>query len=813
MPTPIIIRRKRGARITPGSGGGEFLGFSGYTKPQSTPTVELGGLPGIRDQDVFEIDANTWGMVAMVGGTGGTPGVRLGIRYWTAPKNDPHNWTLQPGYLIESDTGSWDVNIDACSAPFFDTSDSLWKIWYSDYSAGMVGYAYKSGDFGIGFTKYASNPVIDNTASVGAFNQYIRHVCGFKLGSTYYLFYEGRDDDPEGETSIHSIGKATSSDGINWTLDTDPIWDTSDEIFIGTYLQNNGMWMPDVKQLSNGKFYMVFSVYGNDSNGDGGHGEGFGIAVSEDISDNANWQILTSQRPIIKRMQPYTDFDSFSNEEMSWFEESGNIWLYNNGAPQNTGHQVGRYLLNKGTFDDTIQPSILEDGFNDESLDISKWTYTPSGGMSVTEEDFVLKISGDGSSDSLTEILRGKSGVNSVSDEVWTLTFNYARDTFDGGDCIIGMSNAAGTNIVSIRNQATGLNRLILDLTIGGVSLYNEIVDFDFTDGDMVQIKKTGHVISFWRWDNPTSAWVNITANGTLSFNPKFVEASTWTEDQIFPVVLASNDGTDAFEVRLNNLSLKTYDHPGQSPFIIGGIQFTYLATIFGRLTNLSTQERDAIIAFVTAEVDNWALIDEFFLFKLNSTDAPVGWGSATGAATGATHVANGYDFDGNNDFFDTNQIPSNGLRYQQDDAQLGFYIHTIGDQTSTRVLRTSNDGVRTTSVFQDATNIKFRINQGLTGNRDFPELFQSDTIYSFIRDGAAATNLKVYKNGVLQTGLTNGDISTGRPTTESTIGSNAARNANWFDGLIGVAWTGAAVGFDHESWNTSVRQLLSDLD
>ena len=65
----------------------------------------------LRRQFVIELDDNTWAMFYVARSST----KREGIKYATAPKSDPNNWTKQNGdgeYVIESGAGTWDLSLN-----------------------------------------------------------------------------------------------------------------------------------------------------------------------------------------------------------------------------------------------------------------------------------------------------------------------------------------------------------------------------------------------------------------------------------------------------------------------------------------------------------------------------------------------------------------------------------------------------------------------------------------------------------------------------------------------------------------------------
>lgn len=778
--------------------------FISYVKPQTTPILTAAPVD-IRDQQVFEIDANTWGWIFSYD--------RLGLRYATSPKTDPFNLTLQSGYVVQSSGSGWDMEIDACTAPFFDTSDNLWKLWYGDFESGKVGYATKSGSFGTGFTKYAGNPIVDNTAATDQWNQYIRHICGFKYNNVYYIFFEGRAHDNNELATSHKFGRMTSNDGLSWSLDADPVFDVED--YPGTALINNALWMPEVARLSDGKFYLAICLFPTNTNDVGGYSEGFLIGVNDDPANNSGWVMKTTQRPLIQRMQKYGDYDSWSNEEPCFFEERGNVWLVTNGAPTNDDQSIMYYQLIRGNFVDAMPASLFEDDFDDASIDTAKWTTNPTGGITIVESNNQIKIIGSGATtQALVNVLIGKTAFNVVDVNVWCMTFIYSRLAVGGGTVEIGVGNAGGTNKAIFKNDPANINNIILQLVLGGVSVYSQTVALNQKQNlpNMLQVKRTGHGLSWWTFNPFTELWENLTVSGTLSFHTSFCEVASWASENVYPIVNATNNNTTAYTVKIDNLTIKSQDHSLSTPFLIQPLWKTVAGHFYDRTSALTAGERTAIETFLAGcDTDgNLSLLHEVWFFGLNGTDAPIGLKFITTTPTNTTH-SDCYTFNGTTAYIDTNYIMNTFCA--QSNVNIGIYVKSVGNQTVARNLFV-NSGSPNTFLGQNGTNIIFRINQGAAStNWACAQLFANDTVYEIARSGTGATtaDVKLYKDGVSQT-ITGGDVMTGVPTTELTVGANAARNANFFDGSLYMMWVTRENSFDHAAMTARAKQLMIDI-
>ena len=111
--------------------------------------------------------------------------------------------------------GTWDENHVADPFVMYDHDAGVWKMWYRgmDTSAGTFGIGYATASSPFGpWTKYASNPVLTNTEAWEGNYVFLPSV--LKEGaSDYKMLYTGN----EPASNNGRIGLATSSDGISWT--------------------------------------------------------------------------------------------------------------------------------------------------------------------------------------------------------------------------------------------------------------------------------------------------------------------------------------------------------------------------------------------------------------------------------------------------------------------------------------------------------------------------------------------------------------------------------------------------------------------
>jgi len=221
---------------------------------------------------------------------------------------------FQVGFAVSDDGETWfeygknpvlkignqgDFDDDHLRRPYVIYDEGKFKMWYSGYGYKVasnlhysIGYA-ESID-GKNWTKYKNNPVIDvSEDSWDDIDVMLGSVV--KKDNKYHLWYDGLSSEyPENEDSNHSNniadgGYATSSDGINWTKHTSPVFTNSKEGFESITIDVRG-----VNWNNNGGFFeMLYS--GKELGSNGYYNRSIGRATSE---DGINW-VKDDINPII----------------------------------------------------------------------------------------------------------------------------------------------------------------------------------------------------------------------------------------------------------------------------------------------------------------------------------------------------------------------------------------------------------------------------------------------------------------------------------------------------------------------------------
>ncbi|SDW31600.1 hypothetical protein [Paenibacillus sp. CF384] len=141
-------------------------------------------------------------------GTGtGSPG-QIGL----ATSTDGVNFTKQGQILTHNSSGWESVNI---GTPSLYKEGSTWYLFYHGYDGSDCRIGVATGTSLTSLTKYSGNPVIDTepgTWEAGTAG----HRDIVKVGSTYYMTYEGSEDPPY-NTAKWSSGVASSTDLVHWS--------------------------------------------------------------------------------------------------------------------------------------------------------------------------------------------------------------------------------------------------------------------------------------------------------------------------------------------------------------------------------------------------------------------------------------------------------------------------------------------------------------------------------------------------------------------------------------------------------------------
>jgi predicted GH43/DUF377 family glycosyl hydrolase len=120
---------------------------------------------------------------------------------------------------IHGSPGSWNQSV-ITPCVIFNSDLNRYEMWFTTFgnfpNAG-IGFAYSSD--GISWTLNSTNPVM-TPSTTGWDSLFVGAVCVLKEGGTYKMWYTGWKSTT---WYPHSIGYATSPDGINWTKHPNPV--------------------------------------------------------------------------------------------------------------------------------------------------------------------------------------------------------------------------------------------------------------------------------------------------------------------------------------------------------------------------------------------------------------------------------------------------------------------------------------------------------------------------------------------------------------------------------------------------------------
>ena len=215
----IADSQKAVAAVVDGQGINQWPEYSG--NPVLSPT----GTDGLTAWgNVVYVGAGNWHMyyTYMVSG-----------RYATghATSADGLTWVKDAAHnpvLVKGTTGQWDDYYAVTCAAWHEAS-TFYIFYIGDHTGTNVATGYATSTDGYTFTKSASNPVL--TGDAGHWDQTSAEVGSIiKIGSTYHMFYDSMNTyypaTAGNDFWRRRIGRATSTDLINWTKDPrNPIFD------------------------------------------------------------------------------------------------------------------------------------------------------------------------------------------------------------------------------------------------------------------------------------------------------------------------------------------------------------------------------------------------------------------------------------------------------------------------------------------------------------------------------------------------------------------------------------------------------------
>ena len=251
---------------------------------------------------------------------------KIGVAYST----DKINWTKHPDPIISPTPGFWDSN--GAYHPCVIREDSVYKMWYMAYKDGIIRICFAtSTDGGLAWTKHPDPVLSPGTAEWESAGIAVPLV--LKVTEGYVMYYSGWNS----SHIITKIGRAISTDGINWQRDTvnSPVliagtgWET--KIFASGIVTVNDI------------YYLNYCGYTYPSPGGAG-----GMAFSTDGG-------LTFHKypnnPIINRSSSDWDYYFIETDGMIYEDSTFYMWYAGSSNP---------YLIKIGLATSPIEPVSVD---------------------------------------------------------------------------------------------------------------------------------------------------------------------------------------------------------------------------------------------------------------------------------------------------------------------------------------------------------------------------------------------------------------------------------------------------------------------
>jgi hypothetical protein len=442
-----------------------FLGSSLKTfKLGTAPTVvlDISGVGNetieIRPLDFFDYSDTEYGLL-YTSRLSGTQGDRV-FKLATSLKADfNHVWTKQ-GLVLSPAFGQWD---DELGGAALTKNGDTWILIYDDFRDGIVGLA--TGTNLLSLTRHASNPLLDNTASVGAFNRYLRHPSANIIGDTLYFHYEGRELFA-GTIVKSNLGYATCplSDLTDWTIHPEILVDATNI----QYGRGANDAVANAKIIFiNGFYYWWFQAYGVQTDAEDYDFGGTSYAYSKDL---INWTIIgTDNYHVYMGLFGYNGSNDFyaTCQEVTPVYHNGVKSLYMYDL---TSSAIGKIELDGVDFVNTFRGFTMADNFDDNSIDVAKWTTGTGSGITIAETGGKIEIVADGvgTESGNPVLLESIASLNSDAGNI-ICVFDMTRSTPTTGDYFsYEISNADRTTGIRIQ-RATTANTIDIYVYEGGV--------------------------------------------------------------------------------------------------------------------------------------------------------------------------------------------------------------------------------------------------------------------------------------------------------------------------------------------------------
>jgi predicted GH43/DUF377 family glycosyl hydrolase len=254
-----------------------------------------------------------------------------------ATSPDGETWTNVPvsgaieGLMLAGRPGQWDEHLETS---FVMKRGDQYLLYYSGYKTEglpVLGFPASLGlaisTNGVNFTRVQDQPVLSPTEG-SPDNDAVYGATIVEKDGLLTMIYAGHcyNNCPNDEDSDVTLLAATSTDGINWTKQTDPVLTSIDAI---NWMQD-GVSDPDLALGPDGKYYLFFTgVRENES--------GIGVMVGD--SPSGPWQL--NLEPIILP-SPGFGFDAAGTYSPTVLIDGtrARMW-YRGTAPNDGGFAIG----------------------------------------------------------------------------------------------------------------------------------------------------------------------------------------------------------------------------------------------------------------------------------------------------------------------------------------------------------------------------------------------------------------------------------------------------------------------------------------
>jgi predicted GH43/DUF377 family glycosyl hydrolase/photosystem II stability/assembly factor-like uncharacterized protein len=221
---------------------------------------------------------------------------------------------------IHGSPGSWNESV-ITPCVIFNSDLNRYEMWFTTFwnfpNAG-IGFAYSSD--GITWTLNSTNPVM-TPGPTGWDSLFVGAVCVLKEGGTYKMWYTGWKSTTR---YPHSIGYATSPNGINWTKHPDPVLSPS------TGWESGAVGYPSVIKV--GSSYVMFYT--------GEVSAGIALTGRAISTDGITWQRYANN-PVLPAGEP-GEWDQ-NNYLGNVIELNNTLYIYYTGEanPNVSGTAIG----------------------------------------------------------------------------------------------------------------------------------------------------------------------------------------------------------------------------------------------------------------------------------------------------------------------------------------------------------------------------------------------------------------------------------------------------------------------------------------